>query len=144
MNLLLLNGPNLNLLGTREPEIYGRETLSDIEQQCRAKANLLSINLDCKQSNHEGELVNWVQDAREKYSGIIINPAGYSHTSIALRDALSAVEIPIIEVHLSNIFAREEFRHFSYISPIAKGGVFGLGSQGYLLAIDAMYKLLSF
>ncbi len=138
MNILLLNGPNLNMLGVREPEIYGAETLEQIEAKCQQKALDSGISLDCRQSNHEGVLVDWVQEARGKYHGIIINPGGFTHSSVALRDALAAVDIPVIEVHLSNIYQREAFRHHSYISGIARGGIFGLGSQGYLLAIEAL------
>lgn len=139
--VLVLNGPNLNLLGTREPDVYGRETLADIESAARARARALSLDLDFRQSNYEGELVGWIQEARNTCSGIIINPGAYSHTSIAILDALLACDIPIIEVHISNIFKREAFRHHSYVSQAARGVICGLGSQGYLLALDAMAKL---
>lgn len=141
-SLLLLNGPNLNMLGIREPEIYGKETLADIQERCREKAATLGITLESKQSNHEGELVEWIQQAMKNYSGIIINAGAFTHTSIALRDALAMLSIPVIEVHLSNIYKREEFRHKSLISGVVQGGIFGLGSQGYLLAIDAIHNLI--
>jgi 3-dehydroquinate dehydratase-2 len=139
--VLVLNGPNLNLLGKREPEIYGRETLADVEAMARARARTLALDLDFRQSNHEGELVDWIQEARETRAGIVINPGAYSHTSIAILDALLTCRIPIIEVHLSNIFKREPFRHHSYVSQAARGVICGLGAQGYLLALDAMAKL---
>jgi 3-dehydroquinate dehydratase-2 len=141
-DLLVLNGPNLNLLGRREPEIYGRDSLADIAIAVRAHAKELGLAVDFRQSNHEGELVTWVQDARDTVKGIIINPGGYSHTSVALLDALIFTELPVIEVHLSNIFRRESFRHHSYVSTIAKGVICGLGPQGYLLAVDGMAKIL--
>lgn len=136
--ILILNGPNLNLLGTREPETYGTETLSDIQSLCEQKATKLGLEVDFRQSNHEGELVSWVQEALKNHDGIIINAGAYTHTSVALLDALLAVKKPIIEVHLSNIFRREEFRHHSFISQAAKGVICGLGSHGYLLALDAL------
>lgn len=138
----ILNGPNLNLLGTREPEIYGRETLQDIEQLCRAAAEGLSIKIDFRQSNYEGELVEWVQEAGRTAQGLIINAGAYSHTSVATLDALLALKIPVIEVHLSNIFRREEFRHHSFISQAAQGVICGLGPQGYVLALEALTKRL--
>ena len=141
--VLILNGPNLNLLGTREPEIYGHDTLADIEAACRTHAAGLGLQLDCRQSNHEGQLIDWVQEARTGFAGIVINPGAYSHTSIALLDALKAVQTPIVEVHLSNIHQREDFRHHSYISHAAKGVICGLGIQGYLSALDAMARWLS-
>lgn len=141
-SLLLLNGPNLNMLGIREPEIYGRETLADIQQRCKEKASSLGIMLESRQSNHEGELVEWIQQAMKSYSGLIINAGAFTHTSIAIRDALAMLSIPVIEVHLSNIYKREEFRHKSLISGVVQGGIFGLGSQGYLLAIDAIHTIL--
>jgi 3-dehydroquinate dehydratase-2 len=139
-SILILNGPNLNLLGTREPEVYGRETLDDIKRLCAAEASKLSLSVDFRQSNAEAELIGWVQDS-SRFQGIIINPAGLSHTSVALMDALLAVKIPIIEVHLSNIFRREEFRHHSYVSRAAKGVITGLGSQGYILALKALAEI---
>lgn len=136
--LLILNGPNLNLLGTRQPEVYGRETLGDIEGACRQIAQGFGVDVDFRQSNHEGELVDWIQKARGEFDGIIINPAAYSHTSVAILDALLAVEIPTVEVHLSNIHQREEFRHHSWVSKAAKGVICGFGSLGYILAIQAL------
>lgn len=141
--VLVLNGPNLNMLGKRQPEIYGRETLADIEAACRTEAKGLDLSLDFFQSNHEGALVDRIQQAREANSGIIINAGAYTHTSVALLDALNAAEKPVIEVHLSNIYKREEFRHHSYISPVAVGVICGFGSQGYLLALRAMARLVS-
>ncbi|MCF6343983.1 MAG: type II 3-dehydroquinate dehydratase [Devosiaceae bacterium] len=140
--ILILNGPNLNMLGTREPETYGSQTLGDIEQLCIKKATSLGLEVDFLQSNSEGELVDYIQGAKEKFDGIIINPAAYSHTSIAIRDALISVELPIIEVHISNIFKREEFRHHSYVSAVANGIICGLGTKGYLLALEALIEQL--
>lgn len=137
-NIHVINGPNLNLLGIREPEIYGTTTLADIEAMCDARAKSHGMSANCFQSNDEGELVNIIQQARNTASGLIINAGAYSHTSVAILDALQAVEAPIMEVHLSNIFAREEFRHHSYISGIAAGVICGLGAQGYEMAIDAL------
>ena len=142
-NIHVINGPNLNLLGTREPEIYGTTTLADIEAMCDARAKSLGMSASCFQSNDEGELVNIIQQARNTASGLIINAGAYSHTSVAILDALQAVEAPIMEVHLSNIFAREEFRHHSYISGIAAGVICGLGAQGYEMAIDALAARLA-
>jgi 3-dehydroquinate dehydratase II len=139
--VLILNGPNLNMLGKREPEIYGRETLAEIEAAAHTRARALALKLDFRQSNSEGEIVTWIQNAPNSCAGIIINPGAYGHTSIALLDALLACEAPIIEVHLSNIFKREPFRHHSYISRAARGVICGLGSHGYLLALDAIAKL---
>jgi 3-dehydroquinate dehydratase-2 len=141
--VLILNGPNLNMLGIREPKTYGSQTLADIEAMCRAEAKRLKLTLEFKQTNREGELCEWIQAAYGKIDGIIINPAGYSHTSVAIRDALSAVAIPTIEVHLSNIHAREEFRHFSYISAVATGVICGLGAAGYRLALEALAERLA-
>jgi len=140
--VLVLNGPNLNLLGSREPDIYGSTTLAEIEADCRKAAGPLGLEADFRQSNQEGELVDWIQEAGRKAKGIIINPGAYSHTSIALRDALAAASIPAIEVHLSNIFARERFRRHSYISPVASGVICGLGPAGYLLALNALARLV--
>lgn len=136
--LHIINGPNLNLLGTREPEVYGTTTLADIEAMCDTRAKTHGLETVCLQSNDEGEMVNFIQAARTDASGLIINAGAYSHTSVAILDALQAVEVPIIEVHLSNIFAREEFRHHSYISGVAAGVICGLGAQGYEMAIDAL------
>lgn len=140
--IYILNGPNLNLLGTREPEVYGDTTLKDIEQLSQDTANACGLTIDFRQSNEEGTLVNWIQDARENAAGLIINGAGYTHTSVAMMDALLAAEIPVVEVHLSNIYKREEFRHHSYISRAASGVICGFGAHGYVLAIEAMMNLL--
>ena len=139
--ILLVNGPNLNQLGTREPEIYGHETLADVEAKCQVAAKALKLTLECVQSNHEGELIEIIQQAGKKYRGLIINPGAYTHTSIAIMDALMPLKIPVIEVHLSNIFRREEFRHHSYVSLAAKGVICGLGSHGYVLALEALAQL---
>lgn len=141
--VLILNGPNLNMLGKRQPEIYGRETLDDVEAACRAEAKGLELTLDFFQSNHEGALVDRIQQARVANSGIIINAGAYTHTSVALLDALNAAEKPVIEVHLSNIYKREEFRHHSYISAVAAGVICGFGGHGYLLALRAMARLVA-
>jgi 3-dehydroquinate dehydratase II len=140
--ILILNGPNLNLLGVREPEIYGRETLADIEAACRRFGVGHKLEIDFRQSNHEGVLVDWVQEARGRAAAIILNPAGFTTTSIALLDALKMFEGPIVEVHLSNIHRRESFRHHSYVSLAATGVICGLGSRGYLLALDAVADLI--
>ncbi len=137
-SILILNGPNLNLLGTREPEIYGHETLQDIEKLCQKKAGELGLSIDFRQTNEEGVLVQWIQEAKGKFSAIIINAAAYTHTSIAIADALKAVNISTVEVHLSNIYQRESFRHHSYISPLARGVICGFGSTGYVLALEAV------
>ena len=143
LRLLILNGPNLNLLGTREADIYGQTTLADIETLCRTQVQELNVMLDFFQSNHEGILVERIQQARGAVDLIIINPAAYTHTSVAIRDALLAVEIPVIEVHLSNIHKREPFRHHSYISDIALGQIVGLGPDGYRFAVEAGIRYLS-
>lgn len=140
--IMILNGPNLNMLGVREPEIYGRETLGDIEDACRAKAEALDIGIDFRQSNHEGELVSWIHEARDSADGIVINAGAYTHTSVAILDALTLAELPVIEVHLSNIYKRESFRHHSYISPVAQGVLCGFGGQGYVLALQAMARII--
>ncbi len=140
-NILILNGPNLNMLGSRENDIYGSDSLADIEQMCKKKSGKNGQAIDFRQSNSEGELVNWIQDALGKFDAIIINPAAYTHTSIAIHDALKAVQLPVIEVHLSNIYKRESFRHSSYISMIALGQICGLGKTGYKLALDALAEL---
>jgi len=140
MNLLLINGPNLNLLGTREPEVYGSQTLKDVEQELVARAKQYAVELRCLQSNAEYELVEMVQSHMGKVDGIIINPGAYTHTSIALRDAFLATQIPFIEVHLSNVYQRESFRHTSYLSDIAQGVIVGLGTKGYQLALHAFVK----
>ena len=141
--ILLLNGPNLNLLGSREPEIYGTTTLSDIESACAAKAKSLDFALQCFQSNSEGDLVDAIQAASGKNAGIVINPGAYSHTSIAILDALTAAGLPVVEVHLSNIHQREDFRQASYVSKVAQGVICGFGAQGYELALDAMKDILA-
>lgn len=136
--ILILNGPNLNLLGTREPGMYGPQTLAEIEQACVARAKALGLVLQFRQSNHEGELVDWVQAAADEADGLIINAGAYTHTSVAIHDALRTLQTPIIEVHLSNIYQREPFRHHSYISPVARGVLCGFGAAGYVMALDAM------
>lgn len=140
--VLVLNGPNLNLLGTREPQTYGFETLKDIETMCAATAEALDLDLDFRQSNHEGELVTWIQEARGTADAILINPAAYSHTSVAIHDALRAADLPVAEVHLSNIHQREAFRHHSYVSSVAYGVICGFGSLGYKLALEALAQKL--
>ena len=142
-SVFILNGPNLNLLGTREPEIYGADTLADVEVRCVAKAKEVGLTIDFRQTNLEGELVNWIHEARDKASGIIINAGAYTHTSVALHDALKAVGLPAIEVHLSNVYKRESFRHHSYISPVAHGVICGFGVQSYELALDGMSGILN-
>ncbi|QLH38645.1 MAG: type II 3-dehydroquinate dehydratase [Defluviicoccus sp.] len=141
--VLILNGPNLNLLGTREPEVYGRTTLAEIEAACHSRAANFGLEVDFRQSNHEGELVDWIQQARGECAALILNAAAYTHTSVAILDALSAFSGPIIEVHLSNIFRREGFRHHSFVSTVAHGVVCGFGSFGYELALEAAARLIS-
>lgn len=141
-NILILNGPNLNMLGVREPSIYGRDTLSDIAKICAKRGKELGLTVDFRQSNLEGELVTWIQQARAKAAGIIINPGGYGHSSIALLDALQIAELPVIEVHLSNIHRRERFRHHTFTSKAATGVICGLGARGYALALDAIADLV--
>ncbi len=140
--ILILNGPNLNLLGVREPQTYGRETLADIEEACLETAAELGLTVEFRQSNHEGQLIDWIQEARETADGIVINAGALTHTSIAVHDALIAAELPVIEVHLSNIYKRETFRHHSFVSPVANGVIAGLGPHGYELALEAMARLL--
>jgi 3-dehydroquinate dehydratase-2 len=140
--IYVLNGPNLNLLGTREPNIYGRTTLADIGDMTVAEAKAHGFDVVFRQSNHEGELVEWIQEAREAASGVIINAGAYTHTSVAIHDALRALTIPVVEVHLSNTFSREEFRHRSLISPVAKGLIVGFGANSYVLAVDALASLI--
>jgi 3-dehydroquinate dehydratase-2 len=137
MKILILNGPNLNLLGQREPEVYGRATLADVEARVRERAAKLKVEVEFRQSNVEGELVNLIQSAKGKFEVIILNAAAYTHTSVALRDAISAVAIPTIEVHLSNVYAREEFRHTSLIAPVCRGQITGFGVNSYILAVEA-------
>ena len=140
--IIIINGPNLNLLGEREQSQYGSITFDELKNNCLKKAKEIEINLDFVQSNIEGEIVNLIQEARNKYDGIIINAAGFTHTSVAIRDALNIFKKPIIELHISNIYKREEFRQKSLISDIATGGIFGLGSNGYILAIISLQKIL--
>ncbi len=140
--VLIINGPNLNMLGTREPAVYGTETLKDIEARCASRANSLALSVDFRQSNLEGELLGWIQQAHGSASGIILNAGAYTHTSIAIHDALKSCGLPVVEVHLSNIYKREEFRHHSYVSPVAQGVFCGFGSHGYELAIDALSNIL--
>jgi 3-dehydroquinate dehydratase-2 len=141
--IYVLNGPNLNLLGTREPEKYGHTTLSDVEKLCRETAKGFGLDLDFRQSNHEGVIVDWFHEARQKgVAGIVINPAAYSHTSVAILDAISAVQIPTVEVHITNIHQREEFRHLSYVSKAARGVICGFGPAGYALAITGLASVI--
>ena len=137
MKILFLNGPNLNLLGQREPEVYGTTTLADIEKKVRERAAQLKAQIDFRQSNLEGELVGWIQEAKGKFDVIVLNAAAYTHTSIALRDAIAAVGVPTIEIHLSNVHAREEFRHKSLIAPVCSGQILGFGEKSYVLAVEA-------
>ncbi|MBV8779047.1 MAG: type II 3-dehydroquinate dehydratase [Alphaproteobacteria bacterium] len=140
--VFILNGPNLNLLGVREPATYGYDTLADVEQRCLVRAQALDLAIDFRQTNHEGQMVDWIQEARESADGIVLNAGALTHTSVAVHDALKAADLPVIEVHLSNIFRRESFRHLSYVSLAADGGIFGLGPQGYELALEAMAALI--
>jgi 3-dehydroquinate dehydratase-2 len=140
--IFILNGPNLNLLGAREPEIYGKASLADIEKACVQRASALNLKIDFRQTNHEGALVDWIQEAAKKAGGLIINPSAYTHTSIALHDALKALTAPKIEVHLSNVHAREEFRRKSFVSPSVHGVICGFGAESYLLALDAIRRLI--
>ena len=137
MKILFLNGPNLNLLGQREPEIYGRTTLAGIEAKVREKARKLGAEVEFRQSNLEGQLIDWIQEAKGKFEVIVINAAGYTHTSVALRDSISAVGVPTIEVHISNVYAREEFRHRSLLAAVCCGQIVGFGMDSYILAVDA-------
>jgi 3-dehydroquinate dehydratase-2 len=141
--IFVLNGPNLNMLGVREPAVYGSETLDDVRQRTQARAKDLGLAVDFRQSNLEGELVTWIQESREAASGIILNAGAYTHTSIAILDALTAAEKPVIELHLSNVFRREGFRHHSYVSAAAQGVICGFGPKGYELAVEAMADMLA-
>jgi 3-dehydroquinate dehydratase II len=145
-SVLVLNGPNLNLLGTRKPEVYGSTSLPDVEKLCHAEADRLGLELVFRQSNHEGQLIDWIHECGREVKagnsiGAVFNPGAYTHTSVALHDAIEGAELPVIELHISNVHAREEFRHHSYISPIARGIVVGFGVQGYSLAIHGLYQL---
>ncbi|WP_370674373.1 type II 3-dehydroquinate dehydratase [Pleomorphomonas sp. PLEO] len=143
IEVFILNGPNLNLLGTREPGIYGSLTLADIEANCREKADALGFSaVEFRQSNHEGVLVDWIQEAGRRGAGVVMNPGAYTHTSIALHDAIKGTGVPVIEVHISNVHARESFRHRSFVSPVAAGVIVGLGPLGYTLALEALAGLL--
>ncbi len=141
--ILVLNGPNLNMLGAREPALYGHRTLDDIQEMCADRAEALGLDIDFRQSNHEGELVEWIQQARGVFAGIVINPGGYTHTSIAILDALLLSELPVVEIHISNIFRREPFRGHSYISQAASGMITGFGAHGYVLALDAIAEIVA-
>lgn len=141
--VFVLNGPNLNLLGLREPAVYGSATLQDVEARCRAHAATLGLAIDFRQSNNEGELVGWIHEAREKASGIAINAGAYTHTSVALHDALKAADLPSVEVHLSNVHKREAFRHHSYMAPAVNGVICGFGTESYVLALTALHSLLT-
>ncbi len=143
MKILLLNGPNLNMLGTREPEKYGNKTLSDIETYLSALAKQNNVELECKQSNHEGVLVEEIQNSKGNFDGVILNAGGYTHTSVALRDAIASVDVPVVEIHLTNIHAREEFRHNSLISPVCIGQICGFGAYSYDLGFQAIMNYLN-
>jgi 3-dehydroquinate dehydratase II len=139
----VINGPNLNLLGTREPDVYGHATLADVEKLCRATAERFALAIEFRQSNHEGEIVDWIQAAgRDKAAGIVLNAGGYTHTSVAIHDAIAAIRLPVIEVHISNIFARESFRRRSYVAPVAKASLCGFGIDGYALAITGLAAIV--
>src|SRR5258705_2611054 len=141
MRVLFLNGPNLNLLGHRDPSVYGKMTLADVEARVRGRANSLGATIDFRQSNSEGELVNWIQEAKGQFDAIVINAAAYTHTSVALRDAIAAVAVPTIEIHLSNVHAREEFRHRSLIAAVCRGQITGFGPYSYVLALQAAVNI---
>lgn len=141
MKVLFLNGPNLNLLGTRQPEIYGRTTLADIERRVRERAAALGAEIEFRQSNSEGQLVDWLQAAKDQFQAVVINAAAYTHTSVALRDAISAIGLPVVEIHLSNVHAREEFRHRSLIAAVCRGQICGFGEYSYVLGLEAAVSL---
>ncbi len=141
-SVLILNGPNLNLLGTRQPKVYGHTTLKDVEEMCQAHGTTLGLEIACAQSNHEGVLIDQIHAAKTTHGGIVLNAGAYTHTSIALMDAIASVELAVVEVHLSNIHAREAFRHNSYIAPVAIGQICGFGPKGYLMALDALAERL--
>ena len=142
-HILVLHGPNLNLLGLREPEVYGKDTLADVNAQLEALSRELGVSVACRQSNHEGELIDWVHEARERFDGVLINPGGYTHTSVALRDAIAAIDKPCVEVHLSNVYKREAFRHQSLTAPVCVGSIMGFGLQSYLLGLRALASRLN-
>lgn len=144
--ILVLNGPNLNLLGTREPGVYGSDTLADVERLCREEGEKLGVDIECRQSNHEGCLIDWIQEAGREIAagnmlGVVFNPGAFTHTSVALHDAIKGASVTLIELHISNVHAREEFRHHSYISPAARGIIVGFGVAGYALAISALVRI---
>ena len=144
--VLVLNGPNLNLLGTRKPEVYGSTTLADVESRCREAAGKLGLDVEFRQSNHEGQLIDWIHECGAQVKaatsiGAVFNPGAYTHTSVALHDAIEGAAVPVIEIHISNVHAREAFRHHSYISPVARGTIVGFGVYGYVLAIQGLYEL---
>ena len=146
--ILVLNGPNLNLLGTREPAVYGHETLADVQTLCTVTGTRLGVAVECRQSNHEGQLIDWLHEAGREIAagnmiGVVMNPGAYTHTSIALHDAIKGANVTLIELHISNVHAREEFRHHSYISPAARGIIVGLGVKGYALAVEALVRVSS-
>jgi 3-dehydroquinate dehydratase-2 len=141
-HVLVLHGPNLNLLGQREPEIYGTDTLADVDAQLESLALELHVQVACRQSNHEGELIDWLHEARERFDGVLINPGGYTHTSVALRDAIASMDKPCVEVHLSNVYKREAFRHRSLTAPVCIGSIMGFGLQSYLLGLRAIAQHL--
>lgn len=140
--ILVLNGPNLNMLGLREPAVYGHETLADVEAMSTRTGEAHGFTVECKQTNHEGQMIDWIHQARQRVAGIVINPGAWTHTSIAIHDAFIAAEVPVLEVHISNVHKREEFRHLSYVSKVAVGVIAGFGTHGYKLAIDHFAKLL--
>jgi 3-dehydroquinate dehydratase-2 len=143
MKILILNGPNLNLLGTREPEVYGAATLADIEKHSREHAAKVGVEIDFRQSNIEGELVTWIQEAKGKFDAIVINAAAYTHTSVAIRDAIAGTGLPAVEIHLSNVHAREDFRHKSLLAPVCRGVIAGFGAKSYILGIEAAVSVIA-